>query len=93
MQGPVSMKPNREDLSHGMKPELSDEEEDHIRSVFHEEIAPKLIRLQARTGTISCAFAGHQYRNWTIRFNSRGSDFEILDFEYDEDAEGIDLDL
>ena len=76
-----------------MKIELGDEEKDHIRTVFFEDIAPKLMKLHARTGTISCEFAGNQYRKWTIHFNSRGSGFEIVGFEYDEDAEGIDLDL
>ena len=79
--------------SGGINFELDDEEKDHIRAVFFDEIAPKLTRLHARIGTISCEFAGNQYRKWTIQFKSRGSDFEILSFEYDEDAESIDLDL
>jgi hypothetical protein len=87
------MKLKRKDFNNGMKIELQDEEKDHIRAVFGGDIAPKLTKLHARTGTISCEFAGNQYRKWTIHFNSRGSDFEILSFEYDEDAEGIDLDL
>jgi len=76
-----------------MNLELKDEEKNHIRAVFLEDIAPKLTKLHARIGTISCEFAGNQYQKWTIRFSSRGSDFEILNFEYDEDAESIDLDL
>ena len=56
-------------------------------------IVPKLAKLQARTGILSCQFAGDRYRNWTIQFKETGSGFEILDFEYDEDAEGMDLDL
>jgi hypothetical protein len=82
-----------EDQSGGTKSELDDEEKGHIRAAFFEEIAPKLTRVHARRGTISCEFAGSQYRRWTIQFTSRGSDFEILSFEYDEDAESIDLDL
>ena len=73
--------------------ELKDEEKDHIRAVFFDDIAPKLTKLHARIGTISCEFAGSQYRKWMIQFKSRGSDFEILSFEYDEDAGSIDLDL
>jgi hypothetical protein len=82
-----------EDHSGGTNFELDDEEKGHIRAAFLEEIVPKLTRLHARKGTISCEFAGNQYRKWTIQFTSRGSGFEILSFEYDEDAESIDLDL
>jgi hypothetical protein len=74
-------------------PELSDEERDSIRALFFQEVVPKLIKLQARLGTISCEFADPKYSNWMIRFRSRGSDFELVDFEYDEDAASIDLDL
>ncbi len=73
--------------------ELSDEDKDHIRGVFLEEIVPKLARLHARVGAISCEFAGTQYQKWMIHFNSRGSDFQILDFAYDEEGCAIDLDL
>ncbi len=76
-----------------MNPELNDDEKDYIRTLFSEEITPKLKKLHARTGTISCEFAGNQYQKWMIHFNSKGSDFEILRFEYDEKAESIDLDL
>ncbi len=87
------MSPKSQGRHNRLSPGLKDEQKAHIRAVFFEEIAPKLAKLQARVGTISCGFAGQQYRKWTIQFNSRGSDFTILDFEYDEDAEGIDLDL
>lgn len=73
--------------------DLSDDEREHIRSMFHEEVVPKLKRLQARTGILCCAFAGARFENWTIRFISIGSDFDIVDFEYDEDACSIDLDV
>jgi hypothetical protein len=43
-------------------------------------------------GTLSCEFAGEQYKHWTLRFRSVGSDFEIVEFEYDEDADNLDLD-
>ena len=73
--------------------ELSDEDQGHIRTLFHEEVVPKLIKLDARLGTLSCEFAGEQYKNWTLQFESVGNDFEIVDFEYDEDGAGIDLDV
>ena len=61
--------------------------------IFYREIVPKLVRLHARNGVLSCEFAGPRYREWQIRFKSRGADFEIIDLEYDEDGCGIDLDL
>jgi hypothetical protein len=83
---------NEEDLANTVH-ELSHEDEGHIRRVFHEEVVPKLVKLDARLGSLSCEFAGEQFRNWTIQFKSAGDDFEIVDFEYDEDGAGIDLDL
>ena len=77
----------------GPIPELTDEDQGHIREIFHDVVAPKLAKLDARLGTISCGFAGEPYRNWTIQFESVGSDFDIVEFEYDEDADTIDLDL
>lgn len=74
-------------------PDLPDEERVRLRELFESEVAPKLVRLQARTGNIGCEFAGSQYRGWQIRFKSRGDDFEIVEFEYDEEGCGIDLDL
>jgi hypothetical protein len=73
--------------------ELQDEDMTLIREIFDETIVPKLTKLQARTGILSCQFAGDRYRNWTIQFKETGSGFEILDFEYDEDAAGMDLDI
>ncbi len=73
--------------------QLSDEERDLLREIFFDQVVPKLIRLNARTGVIGCEFAGPRYCNWQIRFKSRGSDFDIVEFEYDEEATGIDLDL
>ena len=64
-----------------------------MRELFAKEIVPKLIRLHARMGMVNCEFGGEEYGNWQIRFRSRGSDFEIVDFEYDEDGAGLDLDL
>lgn len=73
--------------------ELTHEDQGHIRTVFYEEVVPKLTKLGARLGTLSCEFAGEQFRNWMIQFKSVGDDFEIVDFEYEEDGTGIDLDV
>jgi len=83
---------NEADLANSV-PELSDEDQEHIRMLFHEEVAPKLVKLNARLGTLSCEFAGERFRNWSLRFKSVGNDFEIVHFEYDEDAAELDLDL
>ena len=74
-------------------PELDEEDQNHIREVFHDEVTPKLVKLSARLGTLSCAFAGKDYEHWTIEFRSIGDDFEIVSFEYDEEADSLDLDL
>ena len=74
-------------------PELHDEDRTHITYIFFEEIVPKLRKLDARIGNVNCDFAGEEYKDWTILFRSIGSDFEIVDFEYDEEGEGMDLDL
>ena len=66
---------------------------DRIREIFTEEITPKLRKLHARLGTLNCDFAGEQYRYWTIRFESAGDDFHIVEFEYDEEGVGVDLDI
>jgi len=75
------------------KPELTEEEKSLINEVFLEEVVPKLRELDARTGVLNCEFAGNAYKNWTITFRSRGSGFEIVDFEYDEESCGIPLDF
>jgi len=72
---------------------LSDEDKESIRELFHREIVPKLTKLHARNGVLCCDFAGSGFSNWQIRFKSRGKDFDIVDFEYDEDGCGMDLDL
>jgi hypothetical protein len=74
-------------------PELDEEDQDHIREVFHDEVVPKLVRYSARLGILSCGFAGKDYEHWTIEFRSIGDGFEIVSFEYDEEADGLDLDL
>ena len=73
--------------------ELTIEDKEHILMVFHDEIMPKLTKLGARLGTLNCDFAGNQYSNWNVQFKSAGSDFEIVEFEYDEEGVGMDLDL
>ncbi len=83
---------NEEDLSNAVH-ELSDDDQEHIRTLFHEEVAPKLMKLDARLGTLSCEFAGEQFRNWSVQFKSVGNDLEIVDFEYDEEGAGLDLDV
>lgn len=84
---------NEERQTQGPPPELSDEDKHRIIESFHEEVVPKLRKLHARLGTLSCEFAGERYRNWVVQFRSAGSDFEIQEFEYDEDAGDLDLDL
>jgi hypothetical protein len=73
--------------------ELDEEDKDHIRAVFDDEVVPKLARLNARLGNLSCAFAGKDFEHWTIEFRSIGNDFEIVSFEYDEEADSLDLGL
>ena len=74
-------------------PELDEEDQDLIREVFHDEVVPKLVKLSARLGTLSCGFAGKDFEHWTIEFRSIGDGFEIVSFEYDEEADSLDLDL
>ncbi len=64
-------------------PELSDEQKAHITGVFYERIEDQLKRMQARTGTLNCDFAGPEYRDWILYFRSNRFGFEIVDFEYD----------
>ncbi len=73
--------------------ELDEEDQAHIRAVFDDEVVPKLVRLNARMGTLSCGFAGQEFEHWTIEFRSKGDHFEIVVFEYDEEAVSIDLGL
>ena len=83
----------RDDHIKHAQPCLSDEDKGYIMDMFHEQIVPKLVRLHARNGVVGCEFAGHPYKHWQIRFRSRGNDFDIVDFEYDEQGCGLDLDL
>jgi hypothetical protein len=76
-----------------MDKELSDDDKELIREIFEEEVVPKLKHLHARIGNLNCDFAGERFKHWTMQFRDRGSDFDIIDFEYDEDGTGIDLDV
>ena len=76
-----------------IKKELSDDDREFIREIFDREVVPKLKNLQARLGTLNCDFAGDEFRHWSVQFKSMGSDFGIVDFEYDEEGAGLDLDL
>ena len=81
---------NKQDLIH-FKNELSDDDRMHITEVFYDDIEPRLMKMQARIGTINCEFAGEQYENWVIEFRSTRSGFEIVEFEYDENSRSFDL--
>ena len=83
---------SEEDLANAVH-ELSDDDQAHIRTLFHEKVEPKLMKLGARLGTLNCEFAGEQFKNWTVRFRSVGNDLEIVEFEYDEDGAELDLDV
>ena len=63
----------------------------HIIEIFHEDVEPRLMRMNARAGNINCEFAGTQYKNWVIEFKSTRYGFEIVDFEYDENARSFEL--
>ena len=62
-----------------------------ITEIFYDDIEPRLMKMQARIGTINCEFAGEQYENWVIEFRSTRSGFEIVEFEYDENSRSFDL--
>ena len=76
-----------------LKYELDDNDRVHIAEVFFEDVTEKLKKMDARIGTLNCEFAGEEYKNWNIYFRSSGPDFEIVDFEYDEDSCSLSLDL
>jgi hypothetical protein len=73
--------------------ELNEDDRIHIRTVFEQKVVPRLAQLGARMGNVNCGFAGEGYKNWSVQFRSAGSDFEIVDFEWDEEGEILDLDL
>ncbi len=72
------------DASHTpFTPELSDDDRFRISEIFQEDVAPKLLMMHARNGTVNCEFAGEAYKNWVIEFKSSRSGLDIVDFEYD----------
>ena len=73
--------------------ELDDDDKFRITVMFHESVISKLLKLHARLGTINCDFAGDQYKNWNLHFKSVGSEFAIVDFEYDDESSSFSLDL
>jgi hypothetical protein len=74
-----------------MREDLSENEKFEIMTAFSEQVVPKLKKLHARIGTLNCAFAGPRYSNWLVHFREIRSDFEITEFEYDEDSRDLDL--
>ena len=76
-----------------IKQDLDDEDKAFIVEIFFSDIVPKLSKLHARNGILNCEFADGKYKNWIVYFRSRGTGFEITEFEYDEDSYGMDLDL
>jgi hypothetical protein len=74
-----------------MQEELTENEKFEIMTAFSEKVAPKLKKLNARIGALNCEFAGPQYGNWLIHFRETRADFEITEFEYDEDSRDLDL--
>jgi len=75
----------------GPKHELDAEDRDLISRIFEERISPRLKLYHARTGALGCGFAGDAYANWVLHFRSVSDDFEITEFEYDEEARNVDL--
>ena len=74
-------------------PELGDDDKEFIQAIFYETVVPKLDKLHARLGTLNCDFAGKRFRNWSICFRAKGSGYDVVSFEYDEEGTGIDLDV
>ena len=74
-----------------LKRELDDDDKIHISEIFQGDIAARLMQMDARSGNISCEFAGPQYRYWVIEFKSSRWGLEIVDFEYDEDTRSFNL--
>ncbi len=72
-------------------PELDEEDRLLIREVFEKDIAPRLIMMHARTGTINCEFAGERYKHWLLEFRSNRSGLDIVRFEYDPDSRSFPL--
>lgn len=84
---------NKEDDRILLEDEFDQDDMEVIRQIFFQDMVPKLQGHDARRGILNCEFAGKKYSHWNIQFKSVGSGYEIVDFEYDEDGEGLDLDL
>jgi len=50
-----------------VKTALDDDGKAHIADVFDEDVAPRLMIMQARTGNINCEFAGKAYKSLVER--------------------------
>ncbi|RLB13043.1 MAG: hypothetical protein DRG82_16395 [Deltaproteobacteria bacterium] len=74
-----------------MQEELTEDDKFEIMTAFSENVVPKLKKLNARIGTLNCAFAGPRFKNWLVHFREKRSDFEITEFEYDENSRDMDL--
>ncbi|OQY42274.1 MAG: hypothetical protein B6240_14135 [Desulfobacteraceae bacterium 4572_87] len=74
-----------------LKRELGDDDKAHITELFEEDISDRLMQMDARSGNISCEFAGSRYRNWVLEFRSSRWGLEIVDFEYDEETRSFNL--
>ena len=74
-----------------IKDALDEDDKLHITEIFHEDVEPRLMRMNARAGNINCEFAGVQYKNWVVEFKSTRYGFEIVDFEYDENSRSFEL--
>jgi hypothetical protein len=85
------MSANKKGNEGQMVPELSLKDETLLMEVFYEKVVPKLQKLQARNGIINCRFIGEHFRHWNIVFKTMGSEFKIVDFEFDENADGMSL--
>ncbi len=74
-----------------IKDTLHEDDKLHITEIFHEDVEPRLMRMNARAGNINCEFAGEPYKNWVIEFKSTRYGFEIVDYEYDQNSRSFDL--
>ena len=82
---------NKKEIQNHLKDALHEDDKLHITEVFHDDVEPRLMRMNARAGNINCEFAGEQYKNWVIEFKSTRYGFEIVDFEYDENSRSFEL--
>ena len=83
----------KEDTEIHTTPELDPDDKALISELFQETVVERLKKLHARSGVVTCAFAGPKYKNWLLQFRSAGSGFEVVAFRFDATAEEIGLDL